>query len=76
VRSSVELNPIYIDFESPIYVDVLARLCKQTVSADRQHTMSISEMLPGPDELWLSDREGNHYASEIRLVAVDRGGAS
>lgn len=76
VRSPVELKPIYIDFASPIYVDVLARLCRNAVTADRKHTMSISEMLPGPDELWLVDRQGNHYASEIRLVAVDRGEAS
>lgn len=73
VRSPVELKPIYIDFDSPIYVDVLARLCNNTVSAHREHSMSISEMLPGPDQLWLVDREQNHYASEIRLVAVDRG---
>jgi hypothetical protein len=28
-------------------------------------------MLPGPDELWLTDAAGARYAAELRLVAVD-----
>jgi hypothetical protein len=28
-------------------------------------------MLPAPDELWLTDKEGRTYTSELRMVAVD-----
>jgi hypothetical protein len=33
-------------------------------------------MLPGPDECWLADADGNHYVSELRMVAVDRASAT
>ncbi|HEV7955816.1 MAG TPA: hypothetical protein VGP10_01525, partial [Marisediminicola sp.] len=33
--------------------------------------VSISEMYPGPDGLWLRDGEGNAYTSELRCIAVD-----
>jgi hypothetical protein len=32
--------------------------------------VTVSEMLPGLDELWLPDRTGNRYTSELRLVLV------
>jgi hypothetical protein len=28
-------------------------------------------MLPDLDQLWLTDREGQRYSSELRLVAYD-----
>jgi hypothetical protein len=31
----------------------------------------FSEMLPGPEHLWLTDAQGNRYTSELRLTAVD-----
>jgi hypothetical protein len=31
----------------------------------------FTEMLPTPDEAWLSDADGNRYVSELRLVALD-----
>jgi hypothetical protein len=33
--------------------------------------MQFTEMLPGPDEAWLGDPDGNRYVSELRLVGVD-----
>ncbi|URN14115.1 hypothetical protein LUW77_30555 [Streptomyces radiopugnans] len=34
--------------------------------------MRVSEMLPTPEQAWLTDDEGNTYTSELRFVAVDR----
>ena len=34
--------------------------------------ITLSEMLPRPDQAWLPDAEGRHYTSEFRIVAVDR----
>ncbi|HVY49714.1 MAG TPA: lantibiotic dehydratase, partial [Minicystis sp.] len=63
-RASQEGKPCFVDFESPIYVDVLAKLARAAKS------VTVSEMLPTPDACWLSD--GPHrYTSELRLVAVD-----
>ena len=43
----------------------LIRLARQA------KTISVSEMLPGPDGLWLGDSAGRRYVSELRLLAVD-----
>jgi hypothetical protein len=29
--------------------------------------VTLEEMLPGPDQLWLQDDEGQRYTSELRL---------
>ena len=33
--------------------------------------VTSSEMLPGPNEVWLPDAEGRRYTSELRVVALD-----
>jgi hypothetical protein len=65
VRSPEEVKPIYVDFTSALSVEMLIRLARQ---AER---ISISEMLPGPDRLWLADAQDRRYVSELRLLAVD-----
>ena len=34
--------------------------------------VTVTEMLPSPDQLWLTDAEGRRYTSELRVCAVDR----
>jgi hypothetical protein len=34
--------------------------------------MTVVEMLPAPDEAWLTDAEGQRYTAELRLVARDQ----
>jgi hypothetical protein len=29
-------------------------------------------MLPAPEQCWLADSDGDHYVSELRMVAVER----
>ncbi len=73
VKSSAEMKPVYVDFTSPIYVNALAKMVRRT-NADEQlpdKTITIVEMLPAHDDLWLTDREGNRYTSEIRFTWVD-----
>jgi len=65
VRVPGEMKPIYADLASPMSVDMLVRFA---AGAPR---VSISEMFPGPDGLWLRDAEGNAYTSELRCIAVD-----
>jgi Lantibiotic dehydratase, N terminus len=78
VKSPLEEKPFYVDFSSPVYVNVLAKAVRRLCSDNRgpQHRrVKFVEMLPLPDQGWLVDAEGNRYSSELRLVAVDSRGA-
>ncbi len=73
VKSSAEEKPFYVDFTSPIYVNILAKMVRRTDADERlpDKTITIVEMLPAHDDLWLTDHEGNRYTSELRLTWVD-----
>ena len=34
--------------------------------------MTLAEMLPAPDQAWLTDTRGQRYTTELRVVAVDQ----
>jgi Lantibiotic dehydratase, N terminus len=72
-KSSAEEKPVYVDFTSPVYVNVLAKMIRRTNAAERlpDKTITVVEMLPAHDNLWLTDHEGNRYTSELRLAWVD-----
>ncbi len=73
MKSPLERKPMYLDTESPTLSRILcrqARHARETPAA----RMEFTEMLPGPDECWLADADGDHYVSELRMVAVDRAG--
>jgi len=57
-----EAKPVFVDFESPALVRQLWRLLRR-----RSGTVRISEMLPGPDELWLDNGAGR-VCSELRMA--------
>lgn len=68
----VEVKPIYVDFDSLIYVEMLTKLIRRTLASDHaDEPITVTEMLPRPDELWLRDHEGHQYTSELRIVAHD-----
>jgi hypothetical protein len=60
-----EDKPVAVHFGSPALVGVLARAMRRTAE-DQLATFSITEMLPGPDRLWLRDKDDRHYTSELR----------
>jgi len=68
-KTPVEIKPFYTDFLSPIYVEILAKMVRRT--AESSGHVTLSEMLPRADQLWLPDNEGHRYTSELRIVAVD-----
>jgi hypothetical protein len=72
VRVPTEIKPCYVDLESPIYVDILAKLIRQSQSdAAADATIRFTEMLPRFDQLWLGDVRGERYTSELRFVVLD-----
>ncbi|MFG1807667.1 lantibiotic dehydratase [Streptomyces sp. NPDC049040] len=62
-----EPKPVYVDWESPLLVRQLFRLARGTAG-----TVEFSEMLPGPDELWL-DIDGAPRTSELRCAVFSGG---
>jgi hypothetical protein len=72
VKVPVERKPFYLDLDSPVYVDIFAKLARKTANSAPDAPLALSEMLPAPHQLWLTDREGRRFTSELRLVMVDR----
>jgi Lantibiotic dehydratase, N terminus len=64
-RTPEETKPLFIDFESPTYVEIMAHQLRNASS------FSITEMYPSIDDCWLPDREGKRYTSELRIAAFD-----
>lgn len=72
VRVPVEHKPFYLDLESPVYVNILARMVRRTLEThDGNATVKVVEMVPEVEQCWLPDSAGNHYTSEFRIVALD-----
>lgn len=65
VRVPHEPKPYFIDLESPIYVEILAKFVRQASA------IAISEMLPAIDQTWLVDAAGRTYTAELRMAMVD-----
>ncbi len=70
LRVPVEAKPAAVDFRSIVLVNLLAKHIRSTKAAGYEE-YSVSEMLPGPDQLWLADRAGRRYSSELRIIAFD-----
>jgi hypothetical protein len=72
VRVGTEIKPCYVDFTSPAYVAAfLAMLRSAHGTAGDGVRLSISELLPDPDQAWLTDADGLRYFSELRLTVRD-----
>jgi hypothetical protein len=59
------------DLDSPALTRIAARHIHHAATEQADGRICFSELLPGPDECWLTDDNGRRYASELRLVAVD-----
>jgi len=64
-RAPEEPKPIFVDFESPSYVDLFVRLAR------RASQLIVSEMLPAFGQHWLRDGGGAAYSAELRIACVD-----
>ncbi len=58
VHSAADPKPRYADLDSPVFVETLLH------AAGESGDLQVTEMLPGPDDLWVTDGRG-HYASEF-----------
>lgn len=66
-----QAKPIMLDLDNPLSVEVCAGLMKRvTTNSPTRGVVTFQEMLPGRDDLWLADVNGQAYTSEFRLLAV------
>ncbi|HEY0738539.1 MAG TPA: lantibiotic dehydratase, partial [Herpetosiphonaceae bacterium] len=72
MKSSVEEKPVYVDFDSPLLLDLFAKIVRRTAAqGGPEASVRITEMLPDPNHIWLPDHADQRYTSELRTVAVD-----
>lgn len=71
VKAAAGEKPVFIDFDSPLSATILARIVRRAAQADPPVRLTVVEMLPGFDDLWLADADGRRYTSELRLTLVD-----
>lgn len=71
VRCAGERKPVHVDLTSLASVDLLARSVRRARGHDGHGAVvTVVEMLPTPDQLWLTGPDGR-YTAELRVVAVD-----
>jgi hypothetical protein len=61
-----EPKPVMIDFRSVLHAELFRKLI-----GDAPY-VSLTEMLPRPDQIWLADAEGRRYVCELRATAIAR----
>jgi hypothetical protein len=69
-RVPTEAKPVAADFRSIALINLFAKHIRQTKAAGHAG-YTVTEMLPDLDQLWLADRAGRRYTSELRFVAFD-----
>jgi hypothetical protein len=72
-RVPVEPKPVYVDFASPVYVELLCKMIRRVLASDHpEKQVELSEMLPAPEQNWLRDASGQKYTSELRIIVSDQ----
>jgi hypothetical protein len=72
-RFTGEPKPVYADLTSLASIDLISRAVRRARrDGGADATVTVSEMMPAPDQVWLTDARGRRYTTELRVVAVDR----
>lgn len=67
-----EQKPCFLDFASPLSINTFAKMIRHNQEiGSPAGSIVLSEMLPAVEQSWLVDAEGQHYTSELRIVALD-----
>ncbi len=67
-----ETKPCYLDLTSPAYVSAWCAMLRaaRRVAGDEVE-LTITEMVPTPDQAWVPDAAGQRYFSELRIQVTD-----
>jgi hypothetical protein len=74
LRFTGERKPVYADLTSLASIDLISRALRRSRrnAGDDDATVTITEMLPAPEQAWLTDAQGMRYTAELRMVAADQ----
>lgn len=70
-KISTEVKPVYVDFTSPAYLGSLSAMLRSARDTGKPVVVTLTEMLPTPEETWVPDAAGRTYFSELRLQVTD-----
>lgn len=70
-KVSSERKPCFLDFDSPIYADLFLKMVRSAAETGAGASVSVVEMLPRLDQLWLRDDGPGHHTCEIRTTAYE-----
>ncbi|MEU8180097.1 lantibiotic dehydratase [Micromonospora sp. NPDC049044] len=74
VRVAGQAKPYYVDLTSPLLISMIAASVRAAARTAPDSAVTVTEMYPGPDEVWLpSGDAGERCTSELRIAVVDRG---
>ncbi len=71
MRFPHEGKPVFADLESPGFVEFASHLWRAALEKRKDGSVTVTEMLPGFEDTWLTDAQGNRYTSELRMIAVE-----
>ncbi|MBM7076602.1 thioesterase domain-containing protein [Micromonospora humida] len=72
VKLGSETKPCYADLSSPAFANMFCAMVRAArMGGGTEVSLTVSEMLPGPDDAWVPDAAGRRYLSELRLHVVD-----
>src|SRR5205085_12564066 len=74
VKAPLEPKPFYVDFQSPILINFFAKTVRRHTSNEAlaDCLITVTEMIPTPDQVWVTDALGQRYTAELRMVGIDR----
>ena len=71
-RIATEIKPVYVDFTSPRYLSAFCTMLRSAaMTAGDKAAVAFSELLPTPEDAWLTDATGRRYFSELRIQVRD-----
>ncbi len=72
VKIGTETKPCYVDLTGPLHAQLLCTMLRTAHSQGGPAvSVTLSELLPGPEHAWLPDAAGRRYCSELRLQITD-----
>ena len=72
IKASIEPKPFYVDLESPILINFFTKTVRNMLSEElNDQIITVTEMFPTPEQLWVTDASGQLYTAELRMVAIE-----
>ena len=72
VKIGTETKPCYVDLTGPLHAQLLCTMLRTArTQGGPDVSVTLSELLPGPEHAWLPDAAGRRYCSELRLQITD-----